>query len=143
MSARTPEECDRLFGERINRGDLDGVVALYEANATFVPQSAPAVTGTAIRKALAGLVATKASLKMNVTTVIRGGDDVAVLYNGLGDGGHGSGRPAVRSNRESARDRSSPAGRILALHHRRSVRAWLSAHCWASWEFPCFLAMAI
>ena len=36
MTAKTPEDVDRLFEERINAGDLDGVLALYEPGATLV-----------------------------------------------------------------------------------------------------------
>jgi len=82
MAARTPEDCDRLFAEHINRGDLDGLVALYEPRAGFVPQGAAAVNGVeAIRAALAGFVAMKPRVTMNVTKVVRAGDDLAVLYN--------------------------------------------------------------
>jgi len=82
MAARTPEDCDRLFAEHINRGDLDALVGLYEPQASFVPQGAEAVHGLdAIRQALAGFVAMKPRLTMNVTKVVRAGDDLAVLYN--------------------------------------------------------------
>jgi uncharacterized protein (TIGR02246 family) len=82
MPARTAEECDGLFEERINAGDLDGLVALYEPNATFVPQDGEALHGTAaIREALAGFVAMQPKLKMNVTRVIPIGSDLAMLYN--------------------------------------------------------------
>ena len=33
--AREPEDLDRLFLERANAGDIDGVVALYEAHAVM------------------------------------------------------------------------------------------------------------
>jgi hypothetical protein len=36
MTAKTPEDVARLFEERINAGDLDGVLALYEPGATLV-----------------------------------------------------------------------------------------------------------
>jgi hypothetical protein len=36
ITAKTPEDVDRLFEERINAGDLDGVLALYEPGATLV-----------------------------------------------------------------------------------------------------------
>ncbi len=82
MTARTPEDCDRLFGERTNAGDLDGLVALYEPHATFVQQGGEPVSGTAgIRQALEGLLAMKPTIRMNVTKVITAGGDLAVLYN--------------------------------------------------------------
>lgn len=82
MPARTAEECDQLFEQHINAANLDGLVALYEPNATFVPQEGEPLRGTAaIREALAGFVAMKPRLTMNVTRVIPIGADLAMLYN--------------------------------------------------------------
>jgi uncharacterized protein (TIGR02246 family) len=82
MSAHTPEDCDRLFAEYLNAGNLEGVVGLYEARATLVQQDGEAATGTAaIREGVAGFLAMKPQLKMNVKRVVRAGDDLAVLYN--------------------------------------------------------------
>jgi uncharacterized protein (TIGR02246 family) len=82
LAARTPEECDRLFGERLNAGDVDGLVALYEPGATLVRQDGSAATGTAaIRQELAGLMTSGPHIAMHVVRVVRGGDDVAVLHN--------------------------------------------------------------
>ena len=80
MSAKTPEDVDRLFGEKINAGDLEGAVALYEPGATLVMTEGD-LTGTdAIREGLAPLIAGKLHLRMNVVKVVRAGD-VALLYN--------------------------------------------------------------
>ena len=80
MAARTPEDVDRLFGEKINAGDLEGAVALYEPGATLVMTEGD-LTGTdAIREGLAPLIAGKLHLRMNVVKVVRAGD-VALLYN--------------------------------------------------------------
>jgi uncharacterized protein (TIGR02246 family) len=82
MTARTPEECDALFERHLNAGDLDALVALYEPGATLVPSpGAMAVGHAAIREALAGFVAAKAQLRLNVGHVLRSGDDLAVLYD--------------------------------------------------------------
>jgi uncharacterized protein (TIGR02246 family) len=79
---RAPEEVDRLFGERLNAGDVDGVVALYEPGATLVRGDRSAATGhPAIRTEIAGVVALRPRITMNVTTVLRGGTNLAVLYN--------------------------------------------------------------
>jgi uncharacterized protein (TIGR02246 family) len=82
MTPRTPEDCDALFARCVNGGDLDGLVSLYEPAATLVQQDGSSATGhDAIRQALAPLVGAKATIRMNVTRVIRAGDDLAVLYN--------------------------------------------------------------
>src|SRR5262245_55525736 len=78
--AGTPEDCDRLFGERLNAGDLDGLVALYEPNATLVRDDGSQATGTeAIRAELAKLLEMHPHITMNVLRVRKGGGDIAVL----------------------------------------------------------------
>jgi len=80
MSARTPEDVDRLFGEYLNAGDAASVAALYEAEAVLAQPGGDAVGPAAIRAALESLVAAKVRLEMKVVKVKRAGD-VAVLYN--------------------------------------------------------------
>jgi ketosteroid isomerase-like protein len=49
------EETIQMFFDAFNRGDLDAIIALYEANATMVPQPGQSAEGqAAIRKALNG-----------------------------------------------------------------------------------------
>jgi uncharacterized protein (TIGR02246 family) len=82
MPAQTPEECDALFAEYVNAGDIDALVDLYEPSACLVQQTGTEARGTkAIREALAALVDMRPRLTMNVTRVARAGDDLAVLYN--------------------------------------------------------------
>lgn len=81
MTAKTPEDCDRLFGEAVNRGDAAAVAALYESGGVLTLDGSVFTGPDQIRAVLEGMVATKARLTMNVTKVLRGGDDVAVLYN--------------------------------------------------------------
>jgi uncharacterized protein (TIGR02246 family) len=79
---RSPADVDRAFGERVNAGDLDGLVALYEPGATLAREDGSSVTGAAaIRAELAGLLAGKPRIAMHVVHVIPGGDDVALLHN--------------------------------------------------------------
>jgi len=81
-TAHTPEDTDRLFGERLNAGDLDGLLALYEGGATLVRgDGTPAAGHDAIRAELGGILAAKPRIVMNVKTVRRGGGNIAVLYN--------------------------------------------------------------
>jgi len=81
-TAGTPEAADRLFGERMNAGDLNGLVALYEGGATLVRQDGTPATGhEAIRTELSGILAAKPHIVMNVKTIRRGGNNVALLYN--------------------------------------------------------------
>ena len=81
-AARSPADVDRLFGERLNAGDVDGVVALYEPTATLVRDDGSSAVGTAaIREEIAGIAALRPQITMHVTHVVTGGGDVAALYN--------------------------------------------------------------
>ena len=101
MSARTPEDVDRLFGEFLNSGSLEGLVSLYEAGAAFVPQEGDAIVGRdGIREALSGFVAMKPRIKMNVVRVVSMGDDLAMLYNDWSLAATGpDGKPAETSGK--------------------------------------------
>ena len=80
MTARTPEDVDRLFGERVNADDAAGVAALYESEGVLVFQGTTFQGPEQIRGFLEGMTAAQARITMNVKHVVRAGD-VAVLYN--------------------------------------------------------------
>ena len=80
MTARTPEDVDRLFGERVNADDAAGVAALYESEGVLVFQGTTFQGPDQIRGFLEGMTAAQAKITMNVKHVVRAGD-VAVLYN--------------------------------------------------------------
>ena len=66
MSAHSPEELDQLFGEALNAGDLDALVALYEPQAVFVSEPGQTLTGTAaIREVLSAFVSMKPKITMD------------------------------------------------------------------------------
>jgi uncharacterized protein (TIGR02246 family) len=82
MPARTPKQCDDLFARYLNAGDVDGVISLYEPKGCLVMEGGAIVRGPrAIRKAIATFASLQPKIQMNVTRVIKAGDDVAVLYN--------------------------------------------------------------
>jgi uncharacterized protein (TIGR02246 family) len=82
MEAKTPEDVDRIFAECVNAGDVDGVVALYEPDATLLMQDGGPSTGTdAIRVAIGQFAAMKPDLRMSIRNVVYGGGDIAVVYN--------------------------------------------------------------
>jgi uncharacterized protein (TIGR02246 family) len=102
-SAATAEECDRLFGERVNAGDVEGVVSLYEPDATLVRQDGTSATGTdAIRAEITALAALHPHITMHVTKAVRSGADVAVLYNDwIATGIDANAQPTTLSGRAS------------------------------------------
>lgn len=79
---KNPAETDELFGERVNAADLDGMVALYEPNATFVAGDGGLRIGrAAIREELAGLTAAQPTIDMGTIRVVPLADDLAVLHH--------------------------------------------------------------
>ena len=81
MPARTPEEVHKIFAEYFSAGDLEGIVSLYEQDATFVPQPGQTASGTAaIREALKGFLALNGELKMQPARVIQA-NDAALLFS--------------------------------------------------------------
>jgi uncharacterized protein (TIGR02246 family) len=82
MFARKPEDVDRLFGDRVNAGDVEGMVALYEPGATLVTQDAGILVGqSAIREYLGMMPAMKPTIDMGVARVVPVGDDLAVVHH--------------------------------------------------------------
>lgn len=78
-SPRTPEDCDRLFGEYATAGDLDGLVSLYEPGACLVgPDGSQAVGLEAIRAALSPFAGGSVAMHMNVVKKVDGGDVVVL-----------------------------------------------------------------
>ncbi len=117
MPARTPEEADRLFVQALNDGDLDALVDLYEATASFVPQKGPVVTGKAgIRQALSRFLAMKPQFDRRVEKVVPAGDDLALLYSRWTMTANGSDGDAVTT-----------AGRGVELVRRHYDGTWLFA----------------
>ena len=81
MSARTPEDCDRLFAEHVNAGDLDALLALYEPGCTLAQSDGGVAVGqAAIREVMQRLIAMR-PIRTEVVRVLRAGDDLAIVYN--------------------------------------------------------------
>ena len=83
MKARMPEDCDRLFGELVNAGNLDALVDLYEPDASLLQQDGSAAVGhAAIRAALGELLGSNPRIQMKTARMGQGGaGDIAVLYS--------------------------------------------------------------
>jgi ketosteroid isomerase-like protein len=82
-----PEDLDRLFLERANAGDIDGVVDLYEADAVLAfPPGHLAVGRPAIREVYADLLAGRPRLTGEIRPAIRNGDIALTSTVRAGDG---------------------------------------------------------
>ncbi len=81
MPAQEPEDLDRLFGEALNRGDLDAIMTLYEPDAAMPEQSGNVAVGTdALRASIGGFVAMKPQIDLKVEKVVQAGD-IALVYS--------------------------------------------------------------
>jgi uncharacterized protein (TIGR02246 family) len=74
LPASKPEEINQLLGIALSKGDLEGAMALYEPDATFVPQPGQVVAGAAIKEAINAFIALKPTLQIEVTSVTQAGD---------------------------------------------------------------------
>lgn len=73
--ALEPEDLSRLFLERANAGDVEGVVALYEAGAVLAFAPGQVAVGTeAIRRVYAELLASPPAFTGAARPVIKNGD---------------------------------------------------------------------
>lgn len=82
MHATAPEDVDRLFGERVNAGDLDGMIALYEPDATLDTEDAGVLRGrAAIRAYFEALMGMKATIDMGAVRVVPVGDGLALTHH--------------------------------------------------------------
>jgi uncharacterized protein (TIGR02246 family) len=71
----------RCFSDRLNAGDLDGLVELYEPSAVFEPQRGVVVHGhTAIRHALSELLAIGPTIRAETVEVLAA-EDLALVVN--------------------------------------------------------------
>jgi uncharacterized protein (TIGR02246 family) len=79
MAINKLEDVHRLFADAFNSGDADSIMALYEPEATLVPQPGQVVKGFhAIREAMQGYLALKGRINAETQYVIRAGD-IALL----------------------------------------------------------------
>jgi uncharacterized protein (TIGR02246 family) len=81
-SATSPEACDRLFGEHVNAGDLEALLALYEPGCSLVRRDGGVARGHAeIRLVFERLLAMRARMRTEIVKVVPSGEDLAMVYN--------------------------------------------------------------
>jgi uncharacterized protein (TIGR02246 family) len=81
MIATSPDALHQLWVDGVNRGDLDGLMNLYEPESAFVTRPGHVVSGlAAVREATAGLLALNPRATLQPLTVVRAGD-VALLIS--------------------------------------------------------------
>jgi uncharacterized protein (TIGR02246 family) len=112
MAERGPVEAHTLFQKAFNAGDLQGLMALYEPDAIFIPQpGVEPVKGTqAIRAALEGFLALKGTVELQTKYVVQHGD-IALLRSAWRVKGTGpDGKPVEMSHGSAEVVRRQPDG---------------------------------
>jgi hypothetical protein len=80
MSTGTPEQVLRSIVDGINTGNLEALMSLYEPGAAFATQPGSLSHGLrGIRESLAGFIAIKGTLDLNVTRVLQASDLALVV----------------------------------------------------------------
>ena len=112
MPAQKPEECDALFGEHVNAGDLEALLALYEPTCAFVEGDGGVVVGyDALRASFTRLLAMQPRIDVAVVKVVPAGEGVAMLYSDWRLRGKGAdGQPIARAGRAIEVVRRQPDG---------------------------------
>jgi uncharacterized protein (TIGR02246 family) len=117
MPARTPEDCDRLFGEHVNTGELEALMSLYEQTCSLVQRDGNVATGhSAIRGVLSRLVAMQAKISIEVVKVIEAGEDLAMVYNDWNMSANGPDGQPIQA-----------AGKAIEVVRRQPDGTWLFA----------------
>lgn len=110
MTARTPQDLDRLFAEALNAGDLDALVALYAENACLVLGGDTHRGRNAIRESLASFVGMRPKIAMQTSTVGEAGDVALTSARWSLDGTGPDGKPAHMEGRSAEIARRQPNG---------------------------------
>jgi uncharacterized protein (TIGR02246 family) len=80
MPAKQPQDLHTLFTNAFNAGSAEGLLALYEENASFVTGPGASVTGkAAIAEVIAGFLSLKGTIQLNTISVTEGGEDIALI----------------------------------------------------------------
>jgi uncharacterized protein (TIGR02246 family) len=80
MSCRTPESLMVRFGQLVQEGNLDQLIALYEPGAVFVPAPGVRCEGhEAIRAALAEMLALEPTMEVDIEEVLVSADLALVI----------------------------------------------------------------
>jgi len=81
MPARTPEEVSRHFAQAFSTHDLEALMALYEPEATLIPQPGQVAAGTeAIREALGSFLALEPTFEGRFKHAFQAGD-IALVFS--------------------------------------------------------------
>lgn len=117
MSVQSPRQFDELFAKAFNAADPDAILALYEPDATLIPQPGNAVTGpAALREALGHFLALKGQIDLRTVGVTETGG-LALLQSDwtINGGTDVDGNPVELGGRSTNVLRQQPDGTWLGV----------------------------
>jgi len=80
MKAHNPAEIHQLFLDAFNRGDVEGMVALYEPGAVLIVTGQPVIAHDAIRETYRRLFARNGRMQLETHSFVESPDGLAVLH---------------------------------------------------------------
>lgn len=105
-----------LFAERMNSGDLEGALALYEPGATFAPQPGTLVSGLEqIREALTQFFALEPTINGEIEKVVAAGDTALIVNRWSLEGTTPDGQSLTMEGKSADVVRRQSDGRWLIL----------------------------
>jgi uncharacterized protein (TIGR02246 family) len=114
MRAQTPEECDRLFAQHLNAGDIDALVDLYEPDGRLVQRDGRLASGmAAIRAIFERVIAGKPHIAVQIAKVVSNDRDLAIVYSDWRLVMHDDGGRA-----------NETAGKAIEVMRRQSDGSW-------------------
>ena len=109
-----PADTVKQLAEAINRGNLEGAVALYEPTALLVAQPGQVARGSGeIRAALGGFIGLKPTLRTEAEHVVEAGDIALYVGRWTLKGTDPAGQPVAMGGESSDILRRQPDGRWL------------------------------
>ncbi len=116
MPVQDPRQAHQVWGDTFNRGDIEGLVALYAPDATIVAEPGREVRGKdAIRAALEGFLATKGTMTMETRSVVVAGDIALTSGRWSLRGTGADGQPIAMESNSSEVWRRQPDGSWLTI----------------------------
>jgi uncharacterized protein (TIGR02246 family) len=116
MRTRTPSDVIESFSDRLNAGDLEGALKLYDPDATFVASPDRSVRGhAAIAEALQQFLALRPRLEGRIRKVVESGDTALVVNDWRLEGEDPAGKPVEMSGRSADVVQRGPDGRWRVL----------------------------
>jgi uncharacterized protein (TIGR02246 family) len=114
MSMKQPEDLGQAFEHAFNSGDLEAMLALYEPEATLIPEPGAVASGSeAIREAIGEFLGLKGQVDSQPMTTVTAGDVALASGPWTITGTAPDGQPVTMSGRSTNVLRRQPDGTWL------------------------------